>query len=486
MKDQRFHGEGIVKLLSRVALKPGPIVLLGIALQGLLACGPSSNQNSKLVESESQPRPVAEYEATRALLMGTGWGRSMVANKDKLGLGSRELEEIIRGNEEHVKMIDTIVRSQPKLSIFLHAFDEGLEMGEYELWQPMVEAWNRNGASIDLFKVKPEDFPGVPADQLSDDNWTRDYGSFTVEVGNQMIDHGRAGRGQYVNRTIAEKLGRPVREASESFEGGAVMMTSDRICAHSGGQFTVLTRSILPPHLAGVDRIFFEDFGCDSLIKVPPLPNEGTRHIDLFAKFLNDRTVLVVDYASDDIRIENEAHEFSYSCDAKDIDEKSWSDCELSPTIKDFPLASEDLFIKNESDLKALLEVKLPGASVDYKHGRMKEHLAQTKTLFEAQGFEVVSLSNPMPSAILNLDSYRNAKGDRVHQEVRLTFVHRSYANSLISNGQLYLPTYQEFPELNQAAQEVYQKLGFKVHDIDMTETIKRGGAVHCLTKDLH
>jgi agmatine/peptidylarginine deiminase len=116
----------------------------------------------------------------------------------------------------------------------------------------------------------------------------------------------------------------------------------------------------------------------------------------------------------------------------------------------------------------------------------MKEHLAQTKTLFEAQGFELVSLTNPMPSAILNLDSYRNAKGDVVHQEVRLTFVHRSYANSLIANGQLYLPTYQEFPELNQAAHDVYQKLGFKVHDIDMTETIKRGGAVHCLTKDLH
>ncbi|MCC6749405.1 MAG: agmatine deiminase family protein [Deltaproteobacteria bacterium] len=78
------------------------------------------------------------------------------------------------------------------------------------------------------------------------------------------------------------------------FEPGNFMTTSDGLCAASKGvlwfnlQFTQ----------SAVEQVFKDYLGCKKTLFPTPLKGEGTTHIDMFAKFGPDASVLVGEYAS--------------------------------------------------------------------------------------------------------------------------------------------------------------------------------------------
>lgn len=471
-------------------LKSLHLPFLSLVLGSSFGCGPAAQNDVKSTEN-SKRRPIAEYEPTRALLLATGWGRGAAFESAKDSSKESETKRVKRGTQEFIGLIETLVRTQKEMPLYLHAYLESNPSStvptELELWQPEVQAWNQSGASIDLFEVTTKDFPGVDQEDLSEDSWTRDYGSYTILEDGQRKELARTQRGEYVNRILAGKLDRSIEIHTGYFEGGAFMNTSDGVCAFSadGKPFAVHSQDSVQAQ-DDLEKVFLEAFGCRKLLTMPSLPNEGTTHIDLFAKFVDDRRVLLASYPNDDVILEKTMKQIEYRCSDQAIAAKNWTSCDYVASKGEVPFLENELTVSSESDLQKVLKEKLDNLPSDYRHGKLREHLAQVKDRFVSEGFAIIEVVNPQPTVQISLDIYRDHQGKTVHRTVYSDFTHRSYTNSLLSNGHLYLPTYEEFPELNKKAHEVYETMGFAVYDVDMSVTIKRGGAVHCLTKDIH
>jgi agmatine/peptidylarginine deiminase len=272
------------------------------------------------------------------------------------------------------------------------------------------------------------------------------------------------------------------------YAGGQFMATSKSICATTLDTSNYRLASEEALSWPGSDLKWLRDvLGCEKVITMPGLPNEGTRHIDLFAKFIDDDTVLVADYPNNDIVLEGLSLEVSFECDTQSIEAEDWFGCVSGRRAQDVPInQGVDLRIGSDEDFKNFVSKNNFNLSSSYEHGQIREHADKVAKLFQDQGFKVVRVTNPIPTAKLATALYRDSSGKILHRSTELEFTHRSYTNSLVSNGNLYLPTYQSFDSLNIEAHNTYKNFGLKVYDIDMSEFIKDGGAVHCLTKDLH
>ena len=456
---------------------------------GSLACHPTSSTQS-LSSEDGKWRPVAEYEETKALLMATGWTRSSLAFIKPGQFSERSEKLSSQADVEFERMIDIFLQTQPQLKIYLNAYLEEKylpgQKSEFELWLPLVEKWRQEGKDIELFEVDKNRYPGVSTGDLSDDSWTRDYGAFSLRTddGKRALV-ARQGRGRYVNETVAARMNQDTHITSDIFyEGGRLTTNSYGECAtsvHSG-----------TPHLVNnideldMDQRFLKnDLYCKNIYVMPGLPNEGTGHIDLFAKIVGDRTLVLSQYESDDVMIERFGYETSYRCDDAALAAKDWYSCQRLGQ-RDVVLTNDGMRVTGEADFAAFLHAYDPDLKANYQHGKLRDHLKGVETLFLKAGFQLVKVTNPAPTLSLAVELYQDSKGQIVHKESSLNFTHRSYTNSLLANGQLYLPVYEGYEALNAAATKAYEGLGFIVHEVDMTATITHGGAVHCLTKELH
>ena len=177
---------------------------------------------------------------------------------------------------------------------------------------------------------------------------------------------------------------------------------------------------------------YYRDFaGCKSVQIFPSMPYEGTKHIDLWAKFIDDRTIIVAD---------------------------------LEAKILDLPAYSPE-------DRSKVAEVR------EYLNARAAE--------IKALGFQVVRV--PMPAPSFASDGFN---------------LFRSFTNSLILNGTVFIPRYRQPTNpldgingqyLDASLQEAYHKdverihkeLGLRVEWIDSDSLIAKGGAVHCTTMQI-
>lgn len=144
---------------------------------------------------------------------------------------------------------------------------------------------------------------------------------------------------------------------------------------------------------------------CKDLLILEPLLNESTRHVDLFVKYVDEKTVL---------------------------------------------MSTPD--------------------------GINKELLERNQARLVAAGLKVIEL--PFPQNIDNIDAV-------------------SYTNSLIINGVAIIPKYADLAnqpadqfirlqESDSKAIEVYRSLGFRTETIQVYQLAQQGGAIHCVTQDLH
>jgi agmatine/peptidylarginine deiminase len=147
-----------------------------------------------------------------------------------------------------------------------------------------------------------------------------------------------------------------------------------------------------------------------------------------------------------------------------------------------------DPWIRSAADMQAFLAAHFAEAEPEhaYEHGDLVAHGTDVAARFAAKGFTVSRMPAPAPTVTIGLEVYKDPAGAVVRQRVFLNFIHRSYVNSLIVDGHVFVPSYAGEDTLNQAAVELYRSLGLTAQSIDMTETIKAGGAVHCLSRPLY
>ncbi len=437
-------------------------------------------------------RPIAEYEPVTGVFFGTGIERTM--GQPSFGLRGEDTAYNAARAEEYEEFFTAVMRAQPQLRYFIHTDAlpyEGTEASEWQAWQTTAAGWEQQGLSVDMFALDAEDYPpGVNEERLHEDEWTRDYGpvGYYWHGEKQFVSFRQ--RGALTNAYLAASYKRALSPSRLDLEGGNFMATANGTCAVARlpDETAVDWEHNYTPRLKRA-------VGCRQVLTFAPLPYEGTHHIDLFAKFVADDTVAVASYASDDIKVEPRLSQVSYHCTAVQIAARDWYNCEPGDeTVVDEPVwagASGGVggdTLRSPADLTAFVAANFPGADSveDVASGSLQAHSRMVAQEFAAAGFKTVLLPAPRPSVHFGLVTYENDAGQAVYEEWSAEFTHPSYANSLLVNGHAFVPAYAGDEAANEKALQVYRELGFTAHAVTMTETSKAGGAVHCLSKELH
>jgi agmatine/peptidylarginine deiminase len=175
---------------------------------------------------------------------------------------------------------------------------------------------------------------------------------------------------------------------------------------------------------------YYQDFaGCKNVYIFPRMPYEGTGHIDMWAKFLDDETLIVGELRDEILGLE------SYS----------------------------------SSDLRKVQSLK------NYLDERAKE--------IQALGFKVIRL--PMPAPLLaDQDVFRSYTNSLTLNGKVLVprYLKPAYA-SMTADGQY--PDAQYISAYEAEVRDTYERLGYTFIWVDSDNLIADGGAVHCTTMQI-
>lgn len=271
--------------------------------------------------------------------------------------------------------------------------------------------------------------------------WSRDYGPWIAKAADgsrRLLEFNyfpSRPSDDSVPSALAQGLNVPRLSLPIYIEGGNFMNNDSGTCLITDKVLEVNAEERVTGDLIlSKDEIvtYFKDFaGCRELLIFPSMPYEGTRHLDLWAKFVDDQTILV---------------------------------SQIADEVLTLPGYRED-------DLGRVREVR------DFLEARAAE--------LQDKGFRVIRL--PMPAPNFASDGYN---------------LFRSYTNSLLLNGHVFLPRYVrpaneadsvngeyiDLPYLKayeETVERIHQDLGFTVHWITSDSTIAKGGAVHCTTMQI-
>lgn len=234
---------------------------------------------------------------------------------------------------------------------------------------------------------------------------------------------------------------------------------------------------------------FFRDYaGCKQVIWLAPSPADPNQHIDLFAKFLSDDIVLVMDLQEQ--------------------------------TIATLP---------RHNDSAAVLDIQVAETLLK----SVQTHLNEISKTLTAKGFKVVRA--PLPLTIIYrqlldderarlplinadsgiLESVRSGRTIDIYSLYKESLgVHmRSYANSLIIKPYVYVPRFKApvlysgyglmailgsdgkptsdypdsslIPQYEKSVEQAYGTAGLKVVWIDADQTVPYHGSIHCLTQQI-
>ncbi|MCK5800442.1 MAG: agmatine deiminase family protein, partial [Deltaproteobacteria bacterium] len=157
------------------------------------------------------------------------------------------------------------------------------------------------GAGLDPTDTAKVSFVTTPMDSI----WARDFGPLSIVGVSAMggpptlafVDfryyHERVLDDQ-IPTALAKAWGINVYRPDMEFEGGNFMNTGEGLCAASKGVLWANPQLVQ----SAVEQIYADYLGCKVTVFPTPLEGEGTGHIDMFAKFSSDTTVLVGRYAT--------------------------------------------------------------------------------------------------------------------------------------------------------------------------------------------
>ncbi|HYX39678.1 MAG TPA: agmatine deiminase family protein [Oligoflexus sp.] len=205
-----------------------------------------------------------------------------------------------------------------------------------------------------------------------------------------------------------------------------------------------------------VIRQYKEKAGCKRVTIFPRIPYEGTGHIDMWAKFLDNKTVIV-----------NELRDEVVNIDWYTAEERS-------------------------------------------KAKEVQTYLDARAEDIESLGLRVIRI--PMPAIIFGYAAYYNASKTEI---IEVPDIWRSYTNSITVNGTAITPRYQAmdadgyvydaatskvlgtvplteaYPDAGliksyeDEAQRAYESAGYKMNFVTVDNLISIGGAIHCTTMQI-
>lgn len=506
-----FRGERMLKNFYNFQFI-GAVLIASLSIVGFQNCGKlrANNMGDSVLphdtsadqESSVNYLPnsiVPEYFASRAIVFS--YGAKFQESQDVRITASFRNEALA---ERHNLFTTVIKNAGGAKGIFL---EELTLMNQNSMASKLKQALSAGGVSDKQYQIVEIDLATTYFDV-----WTRDYVGLPSTSDSGVLTLLKTDfRGIGVNPILATRLSPTIlsnetNKTERSFEGGNIMTDSKGMCFYADAE----TIGEIPATIAGF---------CRKIIALPALPHEGTGHIDLFAKLVNDKQAVVAAYQSDNVIVQKEIGTFNYLCSSEvEFEKEDQANCELAsaevPVLNNDPTQS---LVTTFSNLKQfipnLLNVPVEIISFDGRHGRLPlselpsqanwpEHSAYSRALLEKEGIETFKILSPMPYVTINRAINKSPSGRTyTFYEGRLVF--RSFINSLVTNGKAFVPVYKKIDDgvtlvttknekgedvrmtLNEAAMQTYKSLGLEVYDVPSDYSITSGGAVHCLTHQI-
>ena len=238
---------------------------------------------------------------------------------------------------------------------------------------------------------------------------------------------------------------------------------------------------------AAIEAFFMDYAGCRKVFWLPPSPADVNQHIDLFAKFLSEDIVLVMDLQDATIatlpKVEDPAAELDVAASLKFAKNVQSNLNEVAGTL------TRNGF--------RVVRAPLPLTMI-YK-ALFYDESARLPLIGRSSGLAALVSSG----SALDLKSISNA-GLEVHM--------RSYANSLIVKPMVYVPRFNMpiidgsasmavlggdgkgvseypdaalIPQYEKAVVDAYRQAGLTVTWIDADQTVPFQGSIHCLTQQI-
>lgn len=297
-------------------------------------------------------------------------------------------------------------------------------------WAPLMAVPDSgyNGEKVDLKMIDANYYPDRPLDD-----------SISRQIHNQIL---KKNNNPGLNLVIK-------RAAIPVYMEGGNVMCSTRTCFLTDKVLNENSKSYAKADQildeASLKAEFKKQISQDIKI-VPGMPYEPTKHIDMWAKFLDENT-LIVNYISDE-------------------------------TVKTAP--PDDY--RKYKDLQEFFDIQATG-----KNSLGKDVGNSLGAMAKAANPELMVLRIPMPAPDIQEDKDGNYDG-----------VFRSYTNSLLLNGYALVPRYlQDFEkqqpyrdaalqaDYEKEVKDVYEKAGYKVIWLVSDGLINIGGATHCVTMQI-
>lgn len=444
-----------------------------LALTLLAACGRPVSEDKTQVASEPQStavgvRPLAEYEDMDTIIL------SFPLIEDAKGSEFRE---------EYSKMMQAFLNeSNARISFYTVYRGNGAERF-YEYFPELLTFSSR----IDIRPVYDEFIDFTIADGDDFGTWMRDASpipGIDLASGKPILFDPQYGAKDEVPLAdsiplhFGKDTGLDIIDIPMKLEGGNFMTTTKGVCAISYG---ISGKNIGEMSPADRDKILMEKMGCKSIIFLEEIPG-AIAHSDMIAKFLDDSTVAITEFSSNQIYFDGKISlcpsgllgencvDADWNRPAGLYDAKELGDWLVTEAAKRMPgtlnekigYEGENLFSKGQ-DAVSLSEIS--------KTWRKQ---------FEDQGFRVVGLPTPAPKVTFYVTS---SKG-RVWMSSDMEYV--TYANALIFDKKIFVPSYQyddRIKAANPLALEAYRAAGWDVKPVETNAlTIGREGSVHCMS----
>ena len=278
-----------------------------------------------------------------------------------------------------------------------------------------------------------------------DSLWTRDYFPLMPIDGSGkplLVDFNYYTHdilGEETPRILERQTGLPRVSLPIYAEGGNIIVNDDGLCLMSESVLVENSKAKMPTDSvlskAEITRLYKQYVGCKDVKYFPIMPYEGSQHIDIWAKFISNDTILVHD-------LEDRAVQT------------------MNPQYRSRGEEIQDYLKARQADLKALgLNVKkipMPAPYFDVGNEGSDYEYEMISILSFINGL-IVNGTIIFPDYILNTDA---------------------------DNNVIDLSDIQYFSDYKESIASTVGSEGFKAVFINSDNIVGLGGAIHCVTKE--
>ena len=437
---------------------------------------------------QSGPRIKSQLERTSHILLSPSTALSVqYALKNKMISAEHAIASL-----EKINVYDTLIESFPSITFIIYASEAKLDYGSVIL----------NKSEFDLAIERYSHLPNILIIPTSNNDyasaWARDWGPYSTSRTDMYVsldgedflsEHQKIIAGVVSCTSCKDGPQRYLPSIPDGFTEN-IQIILDEGFRMEGGNF-MNTKSGICLTAESTNKGLLS-LGCEEVIALPELPGESTGHVDVFAKLINDKTVLVSKYESNDVQIKIKNEEDYFSCNDEQIEENNWDDCEYIME-KSIPVTDRDILtdVKGEAIKKSQDElIRLNKTKFDnFKNPELRDWVSdsnEVKDVLVSKGFDVVELLTPPPVAYVSRRVFIDKNGNKIKEDSIVNYSFPNYTNSLVVNGDVAMPVYDKFSNqsLNNKAIQTYSHYFKRVISIPTDANVTLGGSIHCLTKD--